>query len=59
MIERFVVANTDFFNQKVSDKRKLTIEENNTIIIENWNKIVSNEDTVFHLGGVSSNVGIE
>ena len=38
-IERFVVANTDFFNQKVSDKRKLTIEENNTTIVENWNKI--------------------
>lgn len=58
-IERFAVANTDFFNQKVSVKRKLTIEENNTTIVENWNRIVSNEDTVFHLGGVSSNVGIE
>lgn len=54
MNEIFFTADTHFFHKNILHLGKgrpfNTIEEMNEILIENWNKVVSKKDIIYHLG---------
>lgn len=52
----YLIADTHFYHQKVisyCDRPFASVEEMNTALVENWNRVVNSDDTVFHLGDVS------
>lgn len=49
----WAASDTHFFHEKVIEYTNRpfdTIEEMNNKIIENWNRVISPEDTIYHLG---------
>lgn len=50
----FFTADSHFFHKRMLDFRPFdSIEEMNEAIIDNWNKVVTQKDEVWHLGDVS------
>ena len=52
-MKNFFTSDTHFNQQRtltLSRRPFDSLEEMNTALVNNWNKIVSNEDTVYHLG---------
>lgn len=50
----FFTADTHFFHHAMVERRGFkTKEEMNEALIENWNRVISHKDTVFHLGDLS------
>lgn len=50
----YVVADPQFYNQKVAERRGLTVEEHNKSLIDNWNKtITDDEDVIILMGDIS------
>ena len=53
----FLISDTHFGDDRIlryENRPFASVEEMDKAIIENWNSMVSKEDTVFHLGDVSS-----
>ncbi len=56
----FVTSDTHFFHDRefVWKKRGFeNVDEMNEVLVENWNRVVSENDTVYHLGDVFLGVG--
>lgn len=52
------VADTHFGHEKAATFRGFdSVAEHDAVIVRNWNKVVRDEDTVFHLGDVALGVG--
>lgn len=57
MSQVFLIADTHFFHQKILEFEKearpfSSVEEMNEAIVQNWNRVVTKRDTVWHLGDV-------
>ena len=53
----FMISDTHFGDERIlryENRPFSSVEEMDKAIIENWNQVVGEEDTVFHLGDVSS-----
>ena len=51
----FVIADTHFWHKNIidyCDRPFNSVEEMNSTLIKNWNKTVTNDDIVIHLGDV-------
>ncbi len=58
----FVTSDTHFFHDRefVWKKRGFeNVDEMNEVLVENWNRVVSEKDTVYHLGDVFLGVGTD
>lgn len=49
----FFTSDLHFSHEGICKARGMTIEENNNLIINNWNKTVKKQDTIFILGDIT------
>lgn len=63
MAEIFFTSDTHFGHKKILEfetpRPFKTIEEHDETLIDNWNSVVTNEDTVYHLGDFALEKGKE
>lgn len=55
-VKEFVISDTHFFHAniiKYCSRPFADVEEMNTVMVNNWNSVVSPDDTVFHVGDFS------
>jgi len=56
MTKRFIISDTHFYHEKMikyEARPFASVEEMNKTMINNWNKVVSKRDIVYHLGDFS------
>ncbi len=59
---RFFISDTHFCHQNIirfCDRPFADVEEMNEALIDNWNSVVSGDDTVYHLGDVALGKWVE
>jgi calcineurin-like phosphoesterase family protein len=53
----YVISDTNFNNKIISKKLELSLENYNQMLIDNWNSVVSSNDTVFIFGVFGAGYG--
>ncbi|RAK45945.1 hydrolase [Macrococcus epidermidis] len=55
----YFISDTHFYHKNIAESRGLTVEEMNTLMINNWNNIVNEDDEVYILGDLFYRATIE
>lgn len=50
-MSKFFVISDTWFNRIIDDESDISVVDNNETMISNWNNVVSQDDTVYVLGG--------